>query len=122
MHNISLSKELAQEVILFSLLSFAIVLLQSSSTLALIALLTIAIATLGLWHDRYDRWTFIIVAVFGTCAEVFFVHYGVWEYSHPAILGIPIWFPVAFGTAALIGARLIRTVMRTGACSLTSKE
>jgi len=77
---------------------------------------------MGLWHDRYDRSSFVIVAVFGTRAEVFFVHYGVWEYSHPAILGIPIWFPVAFGTSALIGARLIRTVTRTRTFSQKLKD
>jgi uncharacterized membrane protein YoaT (DUF817 family) len=85
--------------------------------LALAVLLTIALATLALWHDRYDRWSFLVVAVFGTCAEVFFVHYGVWRYTNPAVLEIPLWFPVAFGTSALIGERLIRTVTRTGACS-----
>ncbi len=118
MHTILPSwKELIQEVVLFSALSVAIVLLQSSSAVALIVLLAIAMTTLALWHDRYDLWSFLIVAVFGTCAEVFFVHYGVWQYSNPAVLGIPIWFPVAFGTSALIGARLIRTVTLTGTFS-----
>ncbi|MGA7075429.1 MAG: hypothetical protein WBZ42_02630 [Halobacteriota archaeon] len=111
----SLWGELAQEVALFSVLAVAIVLLQSSSALALTVLLAIALVALALWHDRYDRWSFFVVAVFGTCAEVFFVHYGVWRYANPAVLGIPLWFPMAFATAALIGERLIRTVTRTGA-------
>jgi uncharacterized membrane protein YoaT (DUF817 family) len=109
----SLWGELAQEVVLFSGLAVAIVLLQGSSAVALTVLLAIALATLALWHDPYDRWSFFIVAVFGTCAEVFFVHYGVWRYANPDLLGIPLWFPVAFATSALIGERLIRTVTRT---------
>lgn len=113
----SLWRELAQEISLFSMLAVAIVLFQNQSALALTLLLAIALVTLALRHDRYDRWSFFVVAVFGTCAEVFFVHYGVWHYENPTVLGIPVWFPVAFGTSALIGERLIRTATRTGAGS-----
>jgi uncharacterized membrane protein YoaT (DUF817 family) len=109
----SLWGQLATEGVLFSVLVVAIVVLQGSSTFTLAVLLAIAIVTLILWHDRYDRWSFLVVAVFGTCAEVFFVRYGVWRYSNPAVFGVPFWFPVAFGTSALIGERLIRTVTRT---------
>jgi hypothetical protein len=56
------------------MLAVAIVLFQNQSALALTLLLAIALVTLALWHDRYDRWSFFVVAVFGTCAEVFFVH------------------------------------------------
>jgi uncharacterized membrane protein YoaT (DUF817 family) len=111
-----------QEIALFSMLAVAIVLFQDSSALTLTVLLAIALVAFSLWHDQYDRWCFVVVAVFGTCAEVFFVHYGVWRYANPAFLGIPLWFPVAFGTSALIGERLIRTVTQTGACSQNSKE
>ncbi len=104
----------AQEILLFSMLAVAIVQFQNQSALALTLLLAIAFVALALWHDRYDRWSFFIVALFGTCAEVFFVHYGVWRYANPAVLGIPVWFPVAFCTSALIGERLIRTATRSG--------
>ncbi|MGZ8879778.1 MAG: hypothetical protein ACXW1N_05595 [Halobacteriota archaeon] len=114
--------ELATEGVLFSVLAVTIVVLQSSSVYALFVLLAIAFTTLAVWHDRYDCWSFLVVAVFGTCADVFFVHYGVWHYSNPDVFGIPLWFPVAFGTSALIGVRLIRTITRVKAFSLTSKE
>jgi hypothetical protein len=38
------------------------------------------------------------------------VHFGVWRYANPTLLGVPLWFPVAFGTAALIGKRLVCTI------------
>ena len=53
---------------------------------------------------------FLVIAVFGTIAEALFVHFGVWRYANPTFLGIPAWFPVAFGTAGLIEARLVRTI------------
>jgi uncharacterized membrane protein YoaT (DUF817 family) len=112
-NQISLLRQLGQEAALFSVLAAAIVLLQGSSALALSALLLIAFATLVLWHDRYDRLSFVVVAIFGTCAEVFFVRCGIWRYANPAFLGIPLWFPIAFGTSALIGELLIRTLTQT---------
>jgi cyanate permease len=59
----------AQEILLFSMLAVAIVQFQNQSALALTLLLAIAFVALALWHDRYDRWSFFIVALFGTCAE-----------------------------------------------------
>ena len=46
----------------------------------------------------------------GSLAEAVFVHFGVWHYTNPTLLGVPLWFPLAFGTAALIGERLVRTI------------
>jgi uncharacterized membrane protein YoaT (DUF817 family) len=110
------------EGVLFSVLAVTIVVLQGNSVFALVVLLAIAFTTLALWHDRHDRWSFLAVAVFGTCAEVFFVHFGVWRYSNPTFFGIPLWFPVAFGTSALIGVRLIRTISQaTHVCSVSSQ-
>jgi hypothetical protein len=64
---------LAQEILLFSMLAVAIVRFQNQSAVALTLLLAIEFVGLALWNDRYDRWSFFIVALFGTCAEVFFV-------------------------------------------------
>jgi len=53
--------ELAREVVLFSGLAVAIVFFQGGSAVALIVLLTIALATLALWHDPYCCWSFFVV-------------------------------------------------------------
>jgi len=68
------------------------------------------LAMLTLWHDRLDVSFFLIIAVLGSLAEAVFVHSGVWRYANPTLLGVPLWFPVAFGTTALIGKRLVCTI------------
>ena len=62
------------------------------------------------WHERRDVSFFLILAVFGTLAEVVFVRFGVWHYVNPTVAGIPLWFPLAFGTAGLSGQRIAHTV------------
>ena len=91
----------------FSLLTvFIISLWLQPLTLLIVALLL-------LWHDRYDVGAFLVVATLGSLAEVVFVASGVWTYARPTWLGIPLWFPVAFGTAALIGQRFVRALIAT---------
>ena len=73
-------------------------------------LLVESLAVLGVWHERHDVICFVVIALLGSLAEVVFVHFGVWQYANPTLLGIPVWFPLSFGTAFLIGQRLARTI------------
>ena len=109
-HPKQLRNELLGEFAAFSLLTASIVLLWRDNLLLFAVMLVEGLAALGLWHDRYDLGAFLLIAVLGSLAEGVFVYFGVWRYANPTLLGVPLWFPLAFGTAALIGERLIRTV------------
>lgn len=102
--------ELVKELAAFSLLVASIVLLWRNNLLLLVVLLVEGLGALSLWHERYDLCFFLVTAVLGSPAEAVFVRFGVWRYANPTLLGIPVWFPVSFGTAALIGERLVRTI------------
>jgi uncharacterized membrane protein YoaT (DUF817 family) len=104
--------EVLEEVLAFLLLMGSIVLLWRDNLLLFAVVLVEALVVLALWHERYDVAFFAVVAGLGTLAEVVFVNFGVWHYANPTVLGIPLWFPLSFGTAALIGARLVRTLTR----------
>jgi uncharacterized membrane protein YoaT (DUF817 family) len=69
---------------------------------------------LVLWHERIDVSFFLVIAVLGTLAELSFVRIGVWQYANPTLLGVPLWFPLAFGTTGLIGGRLARAMAEMG--------
>lgn len=109
-HSRQLCGELARELAAFSLLAACIILLWGDNLLLFIIILVEGLAALSIWHDRYDLSFFLVIAVLGSLAEAVFVHFGVWRYANPTFLGIPLWFPVAFGTAGLIGERLARTI------------
>ena len=102
--------DLVIEFAAFTLLVASVVLLWRDNLLLFIVMLAECLAALRLWHDRYDVSFFLIIAVLGSLAEAVFVHFGVWQYANPTSLGVPLWFPVAFGTTGLIGGRLARTI------------
>jgi uncharacterized membrane protein YoaT (DUF817 family) len=101
--------ELAVELATFSLLVASITMLWRSNILLLAIVLAECLFALALWHERHDVSFFLILAVFGTLAEVVFTSSGVWQYNNPTWLGIPLWFPLAFGTAGVAGQRMART-------------
>jgi hypothetical protein len=109
-HSRQLWKELAVELAAFSLLVTYVSLLWRNNLLLFVVALIECLAMLALWHDRLDVSFFLIIAVLGSLAEVVFVNFGVWRYANPTLLGMPIWFPLAFGTTGLIGGRLARTI------------
>ncbi len=102
--------ELAMELAAFSLLVASVSLLWRNNLLLFTVALAECLAALALWHDRLDVSFFLIIAVLGSLAEAVFVHCGAWYYANPSLLGVPLWFPLAFGTTGLIGGRLARTI------------
>jgi len=101
---------LVVELAAFSLLVASIVLLWRDNLLLFGVMVVECAIALGLWHGWLDLCFFLIIAVLGSLAEAVFVHVGVWRYANPTFLGVPLWFPLAFGTTGLIGGRLARTV------------
>jgi uncharacterized membrane protein YoaT (DUF817 family) len=108
-HSKRLWRELTVELAAFSLLVASVVLLWRNNLVLFMVVLVECLVALGLWHERYDLSFFLVIAVLGSLAEAVFVHFGVWHYANPTLLGIPLWFPLAFGTTGLIGQRLART-------------
>jgi len=106
----SLWIELVIEMVAFVVLVICVALLWTHNLL-LFALMVVECGfALARWHDRLDICFFLVIAVLGTLAEAVFVQFGVWEYANPTVVGVPIWFPLAFGTTGLIGGRLARTI------------
>jgi hypothetical protein len=100
------------ELAAFSVLVASVSLLWRNNVLLFVVALVECLAGLVLWHDRLDLGFFLVIAVLGSLAEAVFVQFGVWYYANPTFLGIPLWFPFAFGTTGLIGGRLARTITK----------
>ena len=101
---------LIMELVAFSVLIASVALLWRNNLLLFIVALVECLMALALWHDRLDVSFFLVIAVLGSLAEAVFVHFGVWHYTNSTVLGVPVWFPFAFGTTGLVGGRLARTI------------
>ena len=103
-------RELLAELAAFCCLIASVVLMWRNNRLLFAVMVVESVAALGLWHQRFDLCLFLIIGVLGSLAELVFTRLGVWHYANPTWLGIPAWFPLAFGTTGLIGGRLARTL------------
>jgi uncharacterized membrane protein YoaT (DUF817 family) len=108
-HARPLRTELVTELVAFALLVASVTTLWRHNLLLFAVALVECLLALRLWHERLDVCFYLVIAVLGTAAEAVFVRFGVWEYANPSLLGVPLWFPLAFGTTGLIGGRLART-------------
>ncbi|MCL6430215.1 MAG: hypothetical protein K6V36_05055 [Anaerolineae bacterium] len=106
----SLWGDLAVQFAAFVYMAVCVSLLWRNNLLLLGAMSAECVVVLALWHDRLDLSFFLVIGVLGTLAEALFVYSGVWRYANPSVLGVPVWFPVAFGTTGLIGGRMARTL------------
>jgi hypothetical protein len=102
--------ELALAVLAFSVLVVAVSSLWRNNLLLTLLMLVEFGLVLGLWHDRSDLSFLLVIGGMGSLAEAVFVRSGAWHYNNPSLLGVPMWFPVAFGTAGLLGGRLARSI------------
>jgi uncharacterized membrane protein YoaT (DUF817 family) len=106
----SLAVELAIETSFFVALEGCVALLWRYNALLLAIAAAICVFALTRWHSRFDICFFLVIGVLGSLAEIVFVHFGGWQYANPTLLGVPVWFPLAFGTTGLIGGRLAHTM------------
>jgi hypothetical protein len=94
----------------FALLVVSVSLLWRNNLLLSLIMLVEGGVALRFWHDRYDLSFVLVIGGMGSLAEAAFVRSGAWHYANPSFLGVPLWFPIAFGTAGLIGGRLARAL------------
>jgi hypothetical protein len=94
----------------FCFLVLAVCLLWQHNLFLFLLMSMEAAVALRFWHDGYDVSFFLVIGGLGSLAEALFVRAGAWQYANPSALGVPLWFPVAFGTAGLLGGRMARAL------------
>ena len=88
-------------------LVISIVSLWANNVLLGLVILIQNVIALCVWRRRKNLIRFATIAVVGTLAEVAFVASGVWAYANPTALGVPLWFPLSFGQAGLLGLEMV---------------
>jgi hypothetical protein len=109
-HSRRLWRDLILELLAFGTLVIAVSLLWRTNLLLAFLMLVEGAVALASWHDAEDLSFLLVIGGMGALAEAAFVRSGAWHYANPSFLGVPLWFPIAFGTAGLIGRHLSITV------------
>lgn len=90
------------KTILFSILTLSsVIILWNSDYLLTLVLFLIAVFWLYFNYEKNYILTFVICSILGAFAEVIAIQFGVWQYSNPSFLGIPIWLFPLWGLASL---------------------
>jgi len=95
-----------RDLLFFGLLIFLLVLFWKNNFLATIILLSSYLIRSYFWHEKADHVFYITGAVLGTTAEIISTHAGIWRYTLPTFLNIPLWLPFAWGFAAVLILRI----------------
>lgn len=63
-----------------------------------------------LLYKKEDLYFGIVGAIIGPFGEIIAIYFGVWQYSNPTFLGIPIWLPVLWFLAIMFIKRITETI------------
>jgi hypothetical protein len=107
-----IAKELLVEMFLFMTGTLLVSLLYPYTELLFVTLLFAGAITLKLWHKKDDVYYFILGATLGPFAEIFHIYFGVWQYTTPHFLGLPIWLPLGWGLFIIILNRVVGTIKK----------
>ena len=73
-------------------------LFYQNNLLLTVLLLAGGIFLIGTGRKKQQTLLFFIAGgLIGVISEIAIVHFGVWSYSHPTFLGVPLWLPLAWG-------------------------
>ncbi|MCK4335915.1 MAG: DUF2878 family protein [Candidatus Aenigmarchaeota archaeon] len=105
-------KELVLEIILFCTGITTTVLFYMNNLLLTALLIIILAIGIKFWHKKHDMYFFVTGAIIGLITEIFCVHFGVWQYTNPTFLGIPVWLPFAWGLFTMLIKRIAETFVK----------
>lgn len=90
------------KTILFPILTLSsVIILWNFNYLLTLVLFLIAVLWLYFNYEKNYILTFVICSLLGAFAEVVAIQFGVWQYSNPSFLGVPIWLFPLWGLASL---------------------
>jgi len=95
-----------RDLFIFWFVIFLVVLCWTNNILVT----AILIAAYGLrsyfWPNREDHALYIGGAILGPIAEIIATRVGIWQYTIPTFLNIPLWLPFAWGFATVLIIRI----------------
>jgi len=107
-----IEKELILDLILFCLGLTEISLFYMNNFLLIILLLITWLIGIKLWYEDYDIYFLLTGAVIGTVGEIVCIHFGVWTYTNPTFLGVPVWLPLAWGLTTILIKRIAQIFVK----------
>jgi hypothetical protein len=102
----SLKFGLIRDLFIFWFVIFLVVLCWTNNILVTAILIAAYWIRYYFWPDKEDLVLYVGGAILGPIAEIIATKVGIWHYTLPTFLNIPLWLPFAWGFAAVLIIRI----------------
>jgi len=110
--NSSVRRALVRDLVIFWLVVLLVVLTWRHNMVVTAILIAAYLARYRFWPNREDHIFYIAGAIIGPAAEIIATHAGIWSYTLPTFLRIPVWLPFAWGFAVVLIIRIGQAFVR----------
>ena len=110
--NSPVRRALIRDLIIFWLVVFLVVITWRHNMVVVAILVAAYLARYWFWPNREDHIFYIAGAIIGPVAEIVATHAGIWGYTLPTFLKIPVWLPFAWGFAVVLIIRIGQAFVR----------
>ncbi|MGM0770105.1 MAG: hypothetical protein ACQESU_00600 [Halobacteriota archaeon] len=100
------SKDILRELFIFAVALVLAVMFWQNNILLTSLLVLLYVARQYQWSAKGDNIIYISGIILGCTAEFIGTYLGVWTYSAPLFLNIPLWLPFAWGLVSVIIIRV----------------
>lgn len=85
---------------------FLLAFLQQELILLTSLVLIFCLIQLTIFRQKNDLYFFFTGFVLGPIVDLIAIPFGIWEYAHPSISGLPLWLPLALGMMTVLLKRI----------------
>ncbi len=103
---------LIRDLAIFWFLVVVVVMVWRNNTAVTVVLIGTYIVRCLLWPNREDHIVFLAGAILGSTAEIIATKVGIWSYTLPTVLNIPLWLPFAWGFVSVLIVRIAQAFPR----------
>jgi hypothetical protein len=103
---------LIRDLAIFWLLLIIVISVWKNNAVVTAVIIGFYLVRYFLWPDREDHIIFIAGAILGSTAEIIATRVGIWQYTLPTFLNIPVWLPFAWGFVSVLIIRIARAFLR----------
>lgn len=87
---------------IFIIAVILIIIFYSNNLILTLLIIFLSFIALKIYFRKSDIYFYVIAAILGPIGEILAIRYGVWRYTNPTFLGIPLWLPFAWGAVVVL--------------------
>jgi hypothetical protein len=103
---------LLRDLLIFFVVIFVVILVWKNNVAVTAIIIGAYLLRYVLWPNNEDHIIFAAGAILGTTAEIIATHVGIWSYTLPTFLNIPVWLPFAWGFVSVLIVRIAQSLKK----------